>query len=47
MEYPTYPVFPVKVPKGMGFFDKPPFDMFFLRFHEIFNMFHLSWLDGS
>ena len=41
---PTYPVFVVKVPKGMGFVDKDPAEVFFLRFDDIFNMFHLKWL---
>jgi hypothetical protein len=41
---PTYPVFVVKVPKGMGFLDKEPTEVFFLRFDDIFNMFHLKRL---
>ena len=34
----------VKVPKGMGFVDKDPAEVFFLRFDDIFNMFHLKRL---
>ena len=44
MKSPTYPVFMVKVPKGMGFLDKSPAELFFLRFDDIFNMFHLKRL---
>ncbi|MBI0385500.1 hypothetical protein JBE27_56830, partial [Streptomyces albiflaviniger] len=44
MTSPTYPVFVAKVPKGMGFVDKSPGDVFFLRFDDIFNMFHLKRL---
>jgi hypothetical protein len=33
-----------KVPKGMGFVDKAPGDVFFLQFDDIFNMFHLKRL---
>jgi len=40
----SYPVFVVKVPEGRGFVDKAPADLFFLRFDDIFNMFHLKWL---
>jgi hypothetical protein len=40
----TYPVFMVKVPEGMGFFDKPPADVFFLQFDDIFKKFHLKRL---
>ena len=31
----------------MGFFDKAPGDVFFLRFEHIFNMFHMKRLDVS
>ena len=44
MKSPTYPVFVVKVPKGMGFLDKSPAEVFFIRFDDIFNMFHLKRL---
>ena len=27
----------------MGFVDKSPGDLFFLRFDDIYNMFHLKW----
>src|SRR5664279_584452 len=47
MKTPSYPVFTVKVPRGMGFFDRAPYDVFFLRFDEIFNMFHLKRLDRN
>ena len=38
---PSHPVFVVKVPRGLGFVDNVPADLFFLRFDDIFNMFHL------
>ena len=44
MRYPTYPVFVAKVPTGFGFVDKAPADVFFLRFEDIFNMFHFQRL---
>jgi hypothetical protein len=44
MTSPTYPVFVAKVPKGMGFVDKSPGDVFFLRFDDIFDMYHLKRL---
>ncbi len=37
---PSHPVFMVKVPPGLGFVDNAPADLFFLRFDDIFNMFH-------
>ena len=33
------------MPGGMGFVDNSPGDLFFLRFDDIFNMFHLKRLD--
>ena len=44
MGSPTYPVFVARVPKNMGFVDKSPGDVFFLRFDDIFKMFHLQRL---
>ena len=41
---PSHPVFVVKVPPGLGFIDNAPADPFFLRFDDIFNMFHLYLL---
>lgn len=38
----AYPVFVAKVPKGMGFVDQDSFDVLFLRFADIYNMFHLK-----
>uniref|UniRef100_A0ACD5YPA0 Uncharacterized protein n=1 Tax=Avena sativa TaxID=4498 RepID=A0ACD5YPA0_AVESA len=38
---PSHLVFVVKVPPGLGFIDNAPADLFFLRFDDIFNMFHL------
>src|SRR3954463_549000 len=35
------PIFVVKVPLGLGFVANAPEDLFFLRFDDIFNMFHL------
>ena len=44
MTSPTYPVFVAKVPNGTGFVDKSPGDVFFLRFDNIFDMFHMKRL---
>ena len=44
MESPTYPLFIVNVPKGFDFVDKYPADVFFLRFQDIFSMFHMHRL---
>ena len=44
MEAPTYPVFVVKMPVGMGFIDYNPADVFFLRFDDIFRLFHMKRL---
>jgi hypothetical protein len=44
---PTYPLFMAKVYPGLGFVEKVPGDMFFLRFEHIFDMFHLKPLDVS
>ena len=45
MEAPTYPVFVAKVPVGMTFVDYKPTDVFFLRFDDLFGMFHLERLN--
>ena len=42
MTDPTYPLFVAKVPKGMGVVKESPADLIFLRFDDIFNMFHLK-----
>jgi len=44
MKSPTYSVHVVKVPKGMGFVDINPAEVFFIRFDDIFNVFHLRRL---
>ena len=38
----AYSVFMAKVPEGRGFVDKAPGDLFFLRFADIFDMFHMN-----
>ena len=38
---PSYPLFIAKVPKGFGFVDTSPGDAVFLRFDDLFNMFHI------
>ena len=43
----NYPVFTAKVPHNLGFVDKSPGDVFFLRFDAIFNMFHLKRLEHT
>jgi hypothetical protein len=47
MTSPSYPVFFVRVPKKLGFIDRSPGDMFFLRFDDIFEMFHRCRLDPT
>jgi hypothetical protein len=37
----------VKVPPGVGFVDKYPAEVFFIRFDDIFNVFHLRRLDPT
>ena len=44
---PSYPLFPVRVPLGIGFVDKYPTELFFLRFDDIFNVFNLRRLDPT
>src|ERR1041385_5793959 len=44
---PTYPLYIGKVPEGLGFVDKYPGDLFFLRFNDIFDMFHMNALHPS
>ena len=41
---PGYPLHVAKVPPGMGFVDKDPANLFFIRFDEIFNLMHLKRL---
>ena len=44
---PAYRLFVGKVPKGFGFVDYVPADSVFLRFDDIFNMFHQKRLHPS
>ena len=44
---PSYPLFPGKVPMGMGFVDIYPGDVFFVRYSDIFDMFHMKPLPPS
>ena len=44
---PSYPLHVVKVPKDMGFVDKNYGDVFFIRYDDIFNLFHFKRLDRS
>ena len=44
---PTYPLFPVRVPLGVGFVDKYPAELFFLRFDDLFNVYNLRRLDPT
>ena len=43
----AYPVWTVMVPEGFHFVDTPPADKFYVRFDEIFNLFHLRMLYPS
>ena len=47
MKDPTYPVFVAKVPVGMGFVDYKPADVFFLRFDDLFGLFHMKRLNQN
>jgi hypothetical protein len=47
MTSPSYPVFFVRVPKKLGFVDRSLGDVFFLRFDDIFDMFHHRRLDPT
>ena len=44
---PGYPLFVGKVPKGFGFVDSAPADIMFLRFEDIFKMYHQKRLHPS
>ena len=44
---PSYPLFPVRVPQGVGFVEKYPAESFYLRFDDIFNVFNLRRLDPT
>jgi hypothetical protein len=37
----------VKVPIDVGFVDKYPWDIFFIRSEDIFRVFHSQWMDKS
>jgi hypothetical protein len=41
---PSYPLYVAKVPKGLGFVVTPPGEFMFLRFDDLFSMFHLHRL---
>ena len=47
MKDPTYPVFAAKVAVDLVFRDKPLADVMFLRFDDIFNMFHMRRLQRT
>lgn len=42
---PGYPVFTCKVPKGHGFVDAAPADLFFVRYEDVFDLMHSRRLD--
>jgi hypothetical protein len=42
---PGYPVYTIKVPKGHGFVDRAPADIFFVRYKDIYNLLHSNRLD--
>ena len=44
---PSYPLHVVRLPLGVGFVDKYPREVFFLRFDDIFNVFNLRRLDTT
>ena len=45
--YPSYPVFTVKVATDLGFVTTYPADLCFIRFEDIFRVFHMLRLDRS
>ena len=45
--HPSYPLFVAKVPSGVGFVDQHPAELFFIRFDDVFNVFHLRRLDRT
>ena len=42
MKHPGYPLFTVKVPKNLGFVTIYPADEFYLRFEDIFELYHMQ-----
>jgi hypothetical protein len=40
-----YPVYTIKVPKGHGFVDTSPAEIFFVRYEDIYNLLHSNRLD--
>jgi hypothetical protein len=47
LKHPAYPIFAVKVPKVLGFVDRSPGDLFYLRFDDIFNMLNMKRLSRN
>jgi hypothetical protein len=47
MTSPSYLVLFVRVPKKLGFVDRSPGDVFFLRFDDIFHIVHRRRLDPT
>ena len=47
MKHPSYPVYVVKVPRALGFVDTNPAEVFFIRYEDVFMVFHLGRLDPS
>lgn len=46
-KHPSYPLYVVKVPRSVGFVDSNPAEVFFIRYEDIFRVFHLGKLDRS
>ena len=44
---PSYPVFTVKVPTDFGFVTAYPADLLFIRYEDIFALFHMHALDRN
>ena len=44
---PMYTLFAVKVPQNLGFVDTFPADEFYLRFEDIFDIYHFQHLHPS
>jgi hypothetical protein len=44
---PSYPVLTAKVPTGCGFVTTYPADLMFIRYEDIFGLFHIYQLDQN
>ena len=45
--YPSYPVLTVRVPTNFGFVTTYPADLMFIRYEDIFRLFHMQRLERN